>query len=484
MSLFELLRDAFLNHACAVALEEPNQLHTYGELWKKASNLAGLMNVADPDHQPVAIIADHSALGYAAVLAALLSGRPYVPLKPDLPSERIRYIITAAGCRIVVGDPDLIEKNSEAFRTLVSISDGTDGQTLVNFERPTGDPIAYIMFTSGSTGQPKGVVLRQSNIFAYYQAARALFPLLPSDRCSQLFDLSFDLSVHDILMTFAQGATLVVDPRKQAIDPVGFAASQNLTVWFSVPSVLSMAKRFRRLKSGCLPALRLSLFCGEALPMDLAEEWLAVAPNSACFNVYGPTEATIAITHFRFDGGVIRDFAGSTVPIGVPYPGSLCKIDAPDQEFGELLLGGPQVSSGYLNNRRQTLSSFFRIEDVLWYKSGDLVKWCDPFGFIYLGRMDGQVKIGGYRIELAEVEIAIRSLGLVDEVAVVDVATGGEKYLAALLIGASDAAEQIVSGLSKKLPKYMIPRQYVNWGELPLNSNGKVDRIKIRGIFS
>lgn len=481
----------------AICVEAEGRQVSYSQLASHAAALAAAFARIDPAGGPVAILCDHSILGYAAVAAALITGRTYVPLKPGLPADRIAAILQVSAARVAVGDEDLLADSAEAFaRTGCLIAPGAGNAGAKPLEPcAEADPVAYVMFTSGSTGAPKGVVLRASNLAAYCDAAAALFPLHPDDRCTQLFDLSFDLSVHDVLLTFLAGARLVVDARKQRIDPVGFAAGAGITVWFSVPSVLSMARRFRRLRAGVLPSVRLALFCGEALPVSLALGWLDAAPNARSFNVYGPTEATIAITWYELGRQALEEVSEASVPIGVPYSGSACVVvredggEALPGEPGELWLGGPQLAEGYLGMADLTAEKFVEARfagysPARWYRTGDLAALSDRHGLLFRGRIDHQVKIGGYRVELDEIESVIRRSGLVGEVtAFAFDLPGGVAAIACALTGLSGSEEQVLEAARAFLPNYMVPSRLLLLEALPLNQNGKVDRNALKAML-
>ena len=274
------------------------------------------------------------------------------------------------------------------------------------------------MFTSGTTGTPKGVAVTRANLVAYLEGIAQVATIVPGSKCTHLFDLSFDLSVHDVFRTWLGGGCLYLMEDEETLDPVGFARKHQLECWFSVPSVLSVAKCMKRLRDGILPSVRLSLFCGEALPVSIAAEWSRAAPNTRIFNLYGPTEATIAImAHEHHDGGYGDQ---ATVPLGSPLSQSaavaLADAGEPAQpgEIGELWLGGAQIAKGYINHEAENAERFVsrKIKGYScsrWYRTGDFVRNDPVHGLIFLGRRDDQVKISGYRVELLEVEEALRS---------------------------------------------------------------------------
>lgn len=356
--------------------------------------------------------------------------------------------------------------------------------------------LAYLMFTSGSTGAPKGVGISHANVCAYLEAIGRRLELGQEDRCSQFFDLTFDLSVHDLFVTWAAGACLVTPSRTDLLMPQRFVQKHGLTVWFSVPSLAIHLRRLALLRPGTLPGLRWALFCGEALPTAVAREFQAAAVRARLVNLYGPTEATIAFTEFTVDPAAADHELGAVVPIGRPLAGQeVVVVDAAlrpvaDGTVGELCLGGDQVASGYWQDPATTASRFVTLDvpgrgSRRWYRTGDLARWDDAVGLRFHGRVDRQVKVRGYRVELQEVEEAVRVAAGVDAVAVIPWprdADGGAQGLVAFIVGAA-AAIDVRAACGRVLPEYMIPTELHGLTELPLNHNGKVDHAQLQQIL-
>src|SRR5262249_24212385 len=247
-----------------------------------------------------------------------------------------------------------------------------------------GSDGAYLLFTSGSTGAPKGVLIRHDNAVAYIGNVLDRYRPSPEDRFTQLFDFSFDLSVHDMFLCWSAGACLYCPPPTALAGLRDFVREHELTFWFSVPSTAAYMSRMKMLRAGAFPSLRMSLFCGEAMPASLASAWRTAAPNSVIENLYGPTEATVAFTVYRLSDG---DFGARDdqpiVPIGLPLPGQYAAvIDAdggvvPDGQPGELCLGGSQVADGYWRMPEVTATRFrspVGLPDdapCRWYRTGD-----------------------------------------------------------------------------------------------------------------
>jgi amino acid adenylation domain-containing protein len=354
------------------------------------------------------------------------------------------------------------------------------------------DAIAYLLFTSGSTGEPKGVPISHANVRAYIRHICDRFQVNEHDRFSQMFDLTFDLSVHDMFVCWERGACLYSVPETSLMAPAKFVKDHCLTMWFSVPSAIGLMAKMGMLKPRVFPSLRVSLFCGEPLPSVYASAWQEAAPNSVIENLYGPTETTIAITSYRWDPESSPSACvNGIVPIGWVFDGQqACVIDhernpVPIGERGELCLSGSQVTRGYWENPRKTAEQLVRLRSFgerVWYRTGDLVRQDQSGCFYYLGRIDHQVKIRGYRVELQEVEFVLRKASGSGQVAAVawPVREGIAEGIVAFIGGRLQCdANAIVRYCREALPDYMVPRQIHVLDALPLNENGKLDRFKL-----
>jgi len=495
VSLAARLQAAALAHAGRPALAIGGETLTYAELFAAAERCAARLNPV-PAGTRVGLLAHRSLDAYVGVLALVLSGRPYVPINPKAPPERQSAIAAAAAC-----GGWLYDAATEAAAQVLAAGHGglalaadphADGPR--DFT-PADARHAYVMFTSGTTGTPKGVAVRADNVTAYVDAFAAIAAITPEDRCTQFFDLSFDLSVHDMFVTWVSGACLAAPTEAELIDPVGFANRAAASVWFSVPSAPAMAQRMRRLSPNVLPGLRLALFCGEPLPSSLAKAVAAAAPNAEVWNLYGPTEATIAITAQRLDPAA--EAMPATVPLGLAYAGCAAVVvdDAgqpvPPGGEGELWLAGPQITDGYINNPAEQAAKFLTTRVAgyphdLWYRSGDLLRNDPAWGLVCQGRLDDQVKISGYRVELLEVEEALRRAAGTSEVAAVPWPLnegGSAEGLVGFVCAASVDARAITASCRELLPPYMVPKRVIAVEALPLNVNGKIDRKALRQTY-
>ncbi|MGH8793285.1 MAG: amino acid adenylation domain-containing protein [Stackebrandtia sp.] len=465
------------------ALEVGDERLTYGELRDLAERLASRLIAACEGVRPrrVGLLASRSATAYAGYLAVLRAGAAVVPLHPEHPAPRIRGIVEAAQIDLVLAD-SAHAGGDLGVPELVADADDADGEPPA-YPEAGPDDVAYVILTSGSTGAPKAVPITHRNISSYLGQVASRYEIGPGSRVSGNFDLTFDGSVHDLFVTWAQGGTLVAPQRNQLLSPVKTVNNLKLTHWFSVPSLISFAARLDTLKPGSMPTLKWSLFGGEAVPLEAARRWRAAASNSRVEVLYGPTELTIACTAYRMpaDPADWPETPNGTTPIGTCLPTlefQLLDDDGVPADSGELCVRGPQRFPGYLdpaNNEGNFVPAGSDAEEA-WYRTGDRVAWQDG-NLIYLGRSDHQVKIHGHRIEPGEIEAVLRQLPGVRDATVLAVpAADDEPELTAAVSGGACVPEQLYSTLSQRLPAYMVPRRITVLDQLPLNPNGKIDR--------
>jgi amino acid adenylation domain-containing protein len=360
-----------------------------------------------------------------------------------------------------------------------------DAEWLDPMEVRPDDP-AYLLFTSGSTGTPKAVLVAQANLRAFLDAASSRYGFTENDRFSQTFNLTFDLSAFDMFAAWEAGACVCCPSDKTLLNPARFIRDSNLTVWFSVPSIALFMRRLGTLKPESFPSLRWSLFCGEALPVDVAREWADAAPTSTLENLYGPTEATIACTSYRWEPDTSpAESELGIVPIGEPFGETSTLVvdehldEVTPGEPGELLLRGPQVVPGYWEDDDATSASFVSVDGRTHYRTGDRVRRAGERGpLLFRGRADTQVKMLGHRVELGEIEAAMREEAGTPSVAAIDWPRSevGAAGIAAFVGDTGVDLGALRERLTARLPSYMVPRELRALPELPRNTNGKCDR--------
>ncbi|MFF3495277.1 amino acid adenylation domain-containing protein [Streptomyces sp. NPDC002795] len=479
-----------------IALEVAGEVMTYAELDALCARVAGEL-VAAHGGVParVGLLAARSTAAYAGYLAVQRLGAVVVPLNPLWPAARNATIAADAELDLVITEDDT-DLGVRAVRLSATRMDTLRTAQVPELPNPPagGDDLAYILFTSGSTGRPKGVPIAHRNVSAYLSHVIPRYELGPGARVSQTFDLTFDPSVYDMFAAWGSGAALVVPDKADLLAPVRFVNRARITHWNSVPSVASIAMRLRALRPGSMPTLRWSLFCGEALTLRHAEAWQTAAPQSVLENIYGPTEMTVTWTEFRLprERADWPRPANGTVPIGTPYPGQEHLVlgedgrPAPD---GELVVRGSQRFPGYLDPA-ENAGRFLRmvdgrarvhdgtepLTDAHWYRTGDRVGLLDG-QLVHLGRLDHQLKIRGYRVELGEIESALLDLpGIAEAVVLAVPGHGDDVELVAACTGSVPDTAALLERLGTRLPAYMVPGSVTVLDGLPLNANGKVDR--------
>lgn len=504
-TLTDLVVDAAQQNPVAVALRMGSSTLTYAELVAAARGVATSVPDLLADEVPLVLLWDsHDPATYVGVLGALLAGRGYVPLSPDFPDARLHEVVKRSGARVLLvaaADRQSAEHRLAAAQVALHVVSVVYTPATVDVATPvkvpsTPDDLAYLLFTSGSTGTPKGVAITHRNVVPLINYMVDFYGLGPDDVCSQVFGLSFDLSVHCMFTTWAAGATLAVPDQRQRMMPGAFIRKAMVSVWYSVPSVTDFMRRTGQLKPGLYPGLRSVLFCGAPLTRNAAIAWQAAAPHAVVDNHYGPTECTITVTGFRCDSAYLADSSAPTVvPIGTPYPNvSLNYADADLNEVlpgetGELLLGGPQLASGYWKDPEKSAAAFVRVPwlDEVVYRTGDRVRrpLSEDEPVHYLGRLDNQVKILGFRIELGEIEANVQALTNVDAVAALGWPETDEGYggLELFVGDESISVDMLLGELRERLPSYMVPHRVHLLAGLPLNSNGKTDRHALKRLL-
>lgn len=438
-----------------------------------------------------------------AILSILKSDCAYVPVDVNSPPNRVLSILDACDARLVIVDRDSLEQinsiiSPERDLSVFVIDDFEDGDTSPVACENLSIDIAYVLFTSGSTGVPKGVMIPHKAIIDYIEWCVAEYSLSNDDVIANHAPLYFDNSTFDLYTAFRVGAELnMVHDELNAVIPflVKWIRERRITTFFCVPSVMSMLLRSRRLRKDSFPDLRHVIAAGEVLPVDVLRSWMELYPHIQFTNMYGPTEITVDCSFH-----VIREVPGEdvrSIPIGGPRPnmelfvrcdnGNLSQLPG---DRGELLVRGTSVAYGYLGDAERTAAAFIQnptntlFHDQL-YCTGDIVEIDASGDFIFLGRRDDQIKYLGYRIELGEIEAALNSLEELDEAVVIfnNAKKTEDSAIGAMIGGKGADSESVRNRLRKKLPSYMVPsRILVRSGPFPMTPNGKYDRKAIKAL--
>ncbi|HEX3250565.1 MAG TPA: amino acid adenylation domain-containing protein [Pyrinomonadaceae bacterium] len=466
---------------------------SYAELNRIANRIARFLSARGvKEEDVVSISGNKSVVTFASMIASLKLGCPYVMLDPDSPAERLRKILSTCRPRVLLIETDLANRLAEIASELAielidkkSVVDQVENSdNLAETRSVTGSNPAYIMFTSGSTGFPKGAVMTHTNVLNLIDWATETFAITSDDVLTNVNPLYFDNSVFDFYAALFTGASLVPLSKDETSDPkllVDKIDEGVCTLWFSVPSLLMFLQTMRATDGKHLRSIRRFIFGGEGYPKaKLKALYDAYAPAAEFFNVYGPTECTCICSSYRVTEDDFQDLQGLP-PLGhIAANFDYLIID------GELCLLGPNVGRGYYNDPERTAQSFVqnprheKFIDIM-YRTGDLVRLNPADGKLYIeGRKDNQIKHMGYRIELEEIEAALHCLDYVSEAAVLHTNANGLSRIVAVVAAIRDFDnEQIRGDLKQIVPNYMVPSVFHREKMLPKNPNGKVDRRKL-----
>ncbi len=509
--------------ACALVFN--GQRTTYGELEQMSNRLARALKAAGCRRgDRVALLLPKCSQAITGMFAALKADCSYVPLDTASPVARVARILRVCESRCVLANGSTGARLNALYgdgglECLPPVGWMDGGATLEkggtaafywgDVLRLSASPIyslhtsadpAHILFTSGSTGVPKGVVITHANAIHFVEWAIKQFGIDASDRLSGHPPLHFDLSTFDIYGTVAAGAQLHLIPPELSVLPhrlAAFIRESELTQWFSVPSILTHMATFDVVRQNDFPSLRRLLWCGEKFPTPPLIYWMRRLPHASFFNLYGPTEATIASSHYRVPR--CPEAETDEIPIGEPCAGEeLLVLDKQLQpvqrgDIGDLYIAGVGLSPGYWREPEKTAEVFVANPGASnpydrIYKTGDLARVGNDGSIYLVGRADSQIKSRGYRIELGEIETAVHALPGVQEAAVVAVeAPGLEGSTIGCAYVAVPGCELTVLSLKKHLaqvlPHYMLPSRWMALESMPRNGNGKADRPWLKEQF-
>ncbi|MEV5975211.1 AMP-binding protein [Streptomyces sp. NPDC051921] len=464
----------------------------YDEAYELALGWAGSLLAATAERpRAVAVLAGKGVCAYVGVLAALFTGAAVVPMHPDLPVSRVREMLRASGASVVLADERGAAVLAETGLALPVVpaergrARGERGALDAPVEVLPSDT-AYVLFTSGSTGRPKGVPLTHNNFRHYFAVTDERYDFHAEDVFSQVLELNFDCAVFELFSAWGAGATVCHVPAGAYLDLPAFMAERQVSVWFSTPSAIGLVRRMGGLTEGAMPSLRWSFFAGEALKCADVVAWQAAAKASEIENLYGPAELTLTITGHRWQPDLSQRLAVSgIVPIGAVHPGHDTLLLGPDGEAatteGELCVSGPQAAAGYLDPADDE-GRFVERDSVRWYRTGDRVRLLADGELAYLGRGDSQVQIQGMRVELPEVDHAVRACPGVTDAVTVTRTTDAGLELVVFYTGTAQPPRDLLKALRGTLPEGSVPKDFRHLDEFPLNPNRKVDRLRLAAL--
>jgi amino acid adenylation domain-containing protein len=511
----DLLAASAARHPGRTAVVDGERSVTYAELEETANRLSNLLREHGVERgDRVGLFLDKSLEAVVGIYAILKAGAAYVPLDPAAPPTRLAGIAANADLRLLITGSEKaglwqeLREGGAPVETLVVLNAadgdvaGPQGATLLTSSALEAQPpaapqvegrvasdLAYILYTSGSTGVPKGVMLSHANAIAFVDWAAAEFEVRETDRLSSHAPLHFDLSVLDLYVAAKAGAALVLVPGQLSLFPSELGRwirDSGITVWYSVPSILTLLVLRGKLAETTLPALRTILFAGEVFPTKYLHQLMQLLPHVRFANLFGPTETNVCTW---YEVPRWPDEPPLSIPIGRAACGDeLFAVGddgrvVPDGEVGELYVRGPSVMQGYWGDSERTAATLLpewgeSPTGYPTYRTGDLARLDENGDWIFLGRRDAQIKSRGYRIELGDIEAALGLHPSIVECAVVpipdEVVTNRIK--AYVVVRDEVSQDDLVSFVCERLPRYMAPELFEFRDELPRSSTGKVDR--------
>lgn len=524
--LHHALTRSAANHGSREAVRMESQSLTYTELDRQTNQVARqLLALGVRKGDRVGIYVHKSPASVIAVFGIMKAGAAYVPLDPNAPAKRLAYITRDCDIRVVLTSSakasalEAFITEGTTLKTAVLLDDPAEGSTVqaqglelvswstVATQAPTPPEteamvdadLAYILYTSGSTGVPKGVMIAHRTILTFVRWCIAEFQMTPEDRVTSHAPLHFDLSTFDLYATIHAGGTIILLSETLSALPVKLAdvlQSERVTITYMVPSILSLMTMYGKLGGHEFPHLRHVLFAGEVFPIKFLRKLAAALPPKVrYYNLYGPTETNVC-TYYEVQPSDLADDRTQPVPIGracgnmevfaLDEQGAV--IREPGKE-GELCARGSCVAQGYWGDLEKSRKSFVQnplnplYPDII-YRTGDIVTLApDLVNWLYVGRRDHMIKSRGYRVELGEIETALYKHDQIKEaaaVAIPDELLGSRiRCFVVLADGSTTAAKDLEAFCAKSLPKYMVPEKIELIDQLPKTSSGKVDRPKL-----
>jgi len=467
--------------------------YTYETLGQYISKIRKAIIDREFDKTNVGLVVNDDIATYASIFALWLEGKCYVPLHPDQPLDRCLDILEQVGTSLIL---DSSEKTRYSKDVVLLTKILAYEENCLRFDDTfSDDELAYILFTSGSTGIPKGVMITRENVGVFMDSFwKTGIEINEYDRCLQCFDLTFDVSVQSYLVALTRGACVYTVPHGQIkyVYASGLIEDHKLTFGAMAPSMLRYMKPyFNEIDA---TSLKTCILTAEACPLSLMEDWYECAVNTEIYDFYGPTEATIYCTYYKLTKGGENKSLNGIISIGLPMENVTAIILDENKnivssgEKGELCVAGGQVTKGYWNNPQRNLESFFEKEidkNVLrFYHTGDLCYQASDGNIMYSGRLDNQAKIQGFRVELGEIEFHARTfLKNKNAVAIAFDNEANLTEIALFIESETFDPKDLQNYMRSKMPSYMIPTKLFFEPIFPLNTNDKIDRNKLKRLI-
>jgi D-alanine--poly(phosphoribitol) ligase subunit 1 len=492
--MLDRIRDSLLANDNRIAFIIKDQVYLYHDFAHYITGIRQILrHYKKIKNNIVGVVTDDCIETYAAIYAIWFEGLTFVPLNPRFPASRNQEILNQTGANTMLyACPDPPAEFIGAIENLDAVKGILSDQVDLDFHPGTAKDILYILFTSGTTGIPKGVPISRRNLDSFITAfLNHNYEWNANDRFLQMFDFTFDVSIQCYTIPLLLGACVCTVPHDQIkyLAVYKVMEQHHVTVAVMVPSVIAFLRPY--MKKIHLPEIRYTLFTGESVPLSLVEEWANCCPNSIIDDCYGPTEATIYCLSYRWtkEKSLKKTYNG-IVSIGRAFDGITALVlnennkPAPAGVKGELVVAGDQVTKGYLNNDEKNSTAFVAIDHKdkkqRFYRTGDLVFFDDEGDCMYCGRIDNQVQVHGFRVELGEIEFHAKKIMPAGNYAAVARSNqSGNLEIFLFVENNKERIQEIISHLQSSIPYYMQPLKVISVDAIPLNINGKTDRNKL-----
>lgn len=494
----DYLDEAAKNFPDKAAFIDEKRSITFKELKNEAYCIAGALGLENVFKHPVAVFLEKKVKCIAVFMGIAYSGNFYTPIDTKMPINRIEKILNTLEAKIIITDEvhkEAAEKLNAGAKILVYeelLNNTFDKSSIEKVKKNIIDTdVLYVLFTSGSTGIPKGVIISHKSVINYTEWVTETFKIDNQHIFGNQTPFYFDMSVLDIYQTLKNGACMYIIPERLFSFPIKlleFMNNKKINIIFWVPSALCLVANLKALHKIYVKSLKKILFAGEVMPNKQLNMWRSEYSGALFANLYGPTEITVICTYYI----VNRDFKDSDIlPIGYPcFNTSILVLNDKNElvqndAIGELCVRGTSLSYGYYNNQEKTAEVFVQnplnknYKEII-YRTGDLVRYNECGELIYISRKDFQIKHMGYRIELGEIERAISAIqGVETACCIYD-----EKKSRIVMFYIGEVIEDtIIATLNKILPAYMLPNKKIKLDVMPLNLNGKIDRVKLKELL-
>ncbi|WP_154836563.1 D-alanine--poly(phosphoribitol) ligase subunit DltA [Staphylococcus sp. Marseille-Q1834] len=476
--IINLINDFGQKNPDRIAIRHKDDELTYQQLIDESSKLAHLLQ---DTQKPLVIYGHMSPYMLVGMIGAIKAGCGYVPIDTSVPQERVQMIIEKVQPQFILNTSEETLENHSAQEITVNDIQQSENPTIFDSQMSPND-VVYTIFTSGSTGEPKGVQIEYASLVEFAEWMVSLNESNEPQEWLNQAPFSFDLSVMAIYPCLTSGGTLNLVDKEMINKPKllnEMLVNTPINAWVSTPSFMEMCLLLPNLNGNDYPSLNHFFFCGEILPHRTAKALVDRYPDAIIYNTYGPTEATVAVTGVKITPEILEQY--NPLPVGVARPNT--SLSTTDE--GELIIKGNSVSLGYLKNKEKTEAVFNFEDGIRTYHTGDKAVEKDGHWFIQ-GRIDFQIKLNGYRMELEEIETQLRQSQYVRETVVVPIYKNDKVvYLVGAVVPTEEVENDlemtrtIKSELKSRLPEYMIPRKFVWMEQLPLTSNGKLDRKQV-----